>query len=100
MAGATEPCAPRTYRVGPGRVGIHRAWASQIAAALAIGAGALLPFAQAASWGPTPLPPPPVQPVPLQTGPEQTGPLQTRPLQTSRLRPGDVVPLQVIPYRE
>lgn len=90
MAGATEPCAPRTYRVGPGRVGIHRAWASQIAAALAIEAGALLPFAQAASWGPTPLPPPPVQPVTEQTGP----------LQTSRLRPGDVVPLQVIPYRE
>ena len=90
MAGATEPCAPRTYRVGPGRVGIHRAWASQIAAALAIGAGALLPFAQAASWDATPLPPPPVQPVPEQTGP----------LQTSRLRPGDVVPLQVIPYRE
>ena len=95
MAGATEPCAPRTYRVGPWQVGTQRVWASQVVAALTIGVGALLPFAQAASWGPTPLPPPPVQPVP-----EQTGPLQTRPLQTSRLRPGDVVPLQVIPYRE
>ena len=75
MAGATEPCAPRTYRVGPCRV----------VAALTIGVGALLPFAQAASWDPTPLPPPPVQPVPQQT---------------SRLQPGDVVALQVIPYRE
>ena len=85
MAGATEPCAPRTYRVGPWRV-----LASRLSAALTIGAGALLPFAQAASWDPTPLPPPPVQSVPEQTGP----------LQTSRLRPGDVVALQVIPYRE
>jgi len=74
MAGATEPCAPRTYRVGPHRV-----------AALTIGIGALLPFAQAASWDPTPLPPPPVQQVPPQA---------------SRLQPGDVVALQVIPYRE
>ena len=85
MAGATEPCAPRTYRVGPCRV----------VAALTIGVGALLPFAQAASWDPTPLPPPPVQPVP-----QQTSAPQTRSLQTSRLRPGDVVALQVIPYRE
>ena len=80
MAGATEPFTPRTYRV---------------AAALTIGVGALLPFAQAASWDPTPLPPPPVQPVP-----QQTSAPQTRSLQTSRLRPGDVVALQVIPYRE
>ena len=90
MAGATEPCTPRTYRVGPWRVGTHSVLASRVVAALTIGVGALLPFAKAASWDPTPLPPPPVQPVPLQTGPEQT----------SRLRPGDVVALQVIPYRE
>jgi hypothetical protein len=90
MAGATEPCAPRTYRVGPWRVGTHSVLASRVVAALTIGVGALLPFAKAASWDPTPLPPPPVQPVPLQTGPEQT----------SRLRPGEVVALQVIPYRE
>jgi hypothetical protein len=90
MAGATEPFTPRTYRVGPWQVGpwqvgTHRVWARQVVAALTIGVGALLPFAQAASWDPTPLPPPPVQPVPQQT---------------SRLRPGDVVALQVIPYRE
>ena len=90
MAGATEPCAPRTYRVGPWQVGpwqvgTHRVWASQVFAALTIGVGALVPFAKAASWDSTPLPPPPVQPVPQQT---------------SRLQPGDVVALQVIPYRE
>ena len=96
MAGATEPCTPRTYRVGPWRVGTHRGFARRVVAALTIGAGALLPFARAASWDATaPLPPPPVQPVP-----EQTSTPQTRPLQTSRLRPGDVVVLQVIPYRE
>ena len=95
MAGATEPCAPRTYRVGPWQVGTQRVWASQVVAALTIGVGALLPFAQAASWDPTPLPPPPVQPVP-----QQTSAPQTRSLQTSRLRPGDVVALQVIPYQE
>ena len=95
MAGATEPCAPRTYRVGPWQVGTHRVWASQVFAALTIGVGALVPFAKAASWDPTPLPPPPVQPVP-----QQTSPPQSRSLQTSRLQPGDVVALQVIPYRE
>ena len=95
MAGATEPCAPRTYRVGPWQVGTQLVWASQVVAALTIGVGALLPFAKAASWDSTPLPPPPVQQVP-----QQTSPLQTGPEQTSRLRPGDVVALQVIPYRE
>jgi hypothetical protein len=95
MAGATEPCAPRTYRVGPWRVATHRVFAGRVVAALTIGVGALLPFAKAASWDSTPLPPPPVQQVPQQTSPQQTGPLQT-----SRLRPGDVVALQVIPYRE
>jgi len=95
MAGATEPCAPRTYRVGPWRVGTHSVLASRVVAALTIGVGALVPLAKAASWDRTPLPPPPVQQVPQQTSPLQTGPEQTR-----RLRPGDVVALQVIPYRE
>ena len=80
MAGATEPCAPRTYRVGPWRVGMGR-----LVAALTIGVGALLPFAKAASWDPTPLPPPPVKPLASEA---------------SRLQPGEVVALQVIPYRE
>ena len=85
MAGATEPCAPRTYRVGPCRV----------VAALTIGIGVLLPIAKAASWDPTPLPPPPVPPVP-----QKAGTIKDSPFRTSRLRPGDVVALQVIPYRE
>jgi len=100
MARATEPCAPRTYRVGRWRIGTHRfltgrvlarrVLASRAFAALSIGVGALLPFAQAASWDRTPLPPPPVQQVPEQTSPTQAG----------RLQPGDIVSLQVIPYRE
>ncbi len=100
MAGATEPCAPRTYRVGPWKIGTQRVWASRVVAALTIGVGALLPFAKAASWDLTPLPPPPVQPVQQQTSLPQTGSSLKTPLQTSRLRPGDVVALQVIPYRE
>lgn len=95
MARATEPCAPRTYRVGRWRVGTHRFFAGRVLtgrvlAALSIGVGALLPFAKAASWDRTPLPPPPVQQVPEQTSPTQAG----------RLQPGDIVSLQVIPYRE
>ena len=95
MARATEPCAPRTYRVGRWRIGTHRflagrVLASRAFAALSIGVGALLPFAKAASWDRTPLPPPPVQQVPEQTSPTQAG----------RLQPGDIVSLQVIPYRE
>ena len=95
MAGATEPCAPRTYRVGRWRIGTHRFFAGlvltgRVLAALSIGVGALLPFAKAASWDRTPLPPPPVQQVPEQTSPTQAG----------RLQPGDIVSLQVIPYRE
>ena len=85
MAGATEPRVPRTYRVGRFQVLTRRVLVSRAFVALAIGVGALLPFAKAASWDPTPLPPPPVQEVPQQT---------------SRLRPGDVVALQAIPYRE
>ena len=95
MARATEPCAPRTYRVGRWRIGTHRFFAGlvltgRVLAALSIGVGALLPFAKAASWDRTPLPPPPVQQVPEQTSPTQAG----------RLQPGDIVSLQVIPYRE
>ena len=57
MAGATEPCATRTYRVV----------ACRVVAVLTVGAGAWLPFAKAASWGTTPVPPPPVQqPLPSQ----------------------------------
>ena len=95
MARATEPCAPRTYRVGRWRIGTHRFFAGlvltgRVLAALSIGVGALLPFSKAASWDRTPLPPPPVQQVPEQTSPTQAG----------RLQPGDIVSLQVIPYRE
>jgi hypothetical protein len=85
MAEATEPCAPRTYRVGSYRV----------LAALTIGACAWLPLATAASWDPTPLPPPPVQPVPPQGRASQDSRLRT-----NHLQPGDIVALQVIPYRE
>ena len=69
MAGATEPRVPRTYRVGRFQVLTRRVLVSRAFVALAIGVGALLPFAKAASWDPTPLPPPPVQQVPQQTSP-------------------------------
>ena len=96
MAGATEPCATRTYRVV----------ACRVVAVLTVGAGAWLPFAKAASWGTTPVPPPPVQqPLPSQAdssqaGSSQAGSSQDSRMTVGRLLPGDVVSLQVIPYRE
>ncbi len=91
MAGATEPCATRTYRVV----------ACRVVAVLTVGAGAWLPFAKAASWGTTPVPPPPVQqPLPSQAGPSQADSSQDSRMTVDRLLPGDVVSLQVIPYRE
>jgi hypothetical protein len=86
MAGATEPCATRTYRVV----------ACRVVAVLTVGAGAWLPFAKAASWGTTPVPPPPVQ----QPLPSQADSSQDSRMTVGRLLPGDVVSLQVIPYRE
>jgi len=90
MAGTTEPCTPRTYRVGP-----YRAFVYRLVGALSIGAGAWLPISKAASWGTTPLPPPPVQQVPTQGGAWQTSPTQS-----GRLQPGEIIALQVIPYQE
>ena len=91
MAGATEPCATRTYRVV----------ACRVVAVLTVGAGTWLPFAKAASWGTTPVPPPPVQqPLPSQAGSSQADSSQDSRMTVGRLLPGDVVSLQVIPYRE
>ena len=83
MAGATAPRAHQTYPAVTGPVVAYR-----LLACLTITAGALLPFAKAASWETVPLTPPPIQPSLSQPGP------------TTRLQPGEIVALQVVPYRE